>query len=100
MRWIVLVSVVALAVSCKRDESVRFDMVAVKLQVQKRMERAMRQTSVTTALEQLLGAAQQSPELQRGVRQLMKANPGLSAGEIGAMVGKRAETNWSSSGIT
>jgi len=81
MRWIVLVSVVALAVSCKRDESVRFDMVAVKLQVQQRMERAMRQPSVTTALDQLIAAVGADPQLrERGTALLasLAADPTIA----------------------
>src|SRR5262249_49140476 len=53
-----------------------------------------RDPTIAKSVQQLLRAAQQSPELQRAVRELMKSNPGMSADEIGAMVGKRAETNW------
>jgi hypothetical protein len=135
MRRIVLVvSVVALALSCKREDSVRFDLIAVKVVAQQRMERVMRQPAINAALDQLIAAigadpqlrergtslltslgadptvaksvehllttVQASPGVQSSVRDLMKSNPGASADDIGAMVGKRAETNWASKGIT
>src|ERR1044071_8860288 len=65
MRRIVLVvSVVVLALSCKREESVRFDLVAVKVVAQQRMERVMRQPAINAALDQLIAAIGADPQLR------------------------------------
>ena len=55
--------------------------------------------AIAAPLANLMSTAQSAPEIQRTVRELMAAHRGATAGEIGALVGKRVETNWESPAI-
>ena len=56
--------------------------------------------AIATPLANLMATAQSAPEIQRTVRELMASHRGATAGEIGALVGKRVEANWESPPIT
>jgi hypothetical protein len=50
--------------------------------------------AIAAPLANLMATAQAAPEIQRTVRELMATHRGATAGEIGALVGKRVEANW------
>src|SRR6185295_8926424 len=81
MRRIVLVSVVALAVSCKRDASFNVELAAIKVFAQQRVERVMRQPKVNAAVDRLVAAIAADPQLrERGTALLtsLAADPTVS----------------------
>jgi len=52
--------------------------------------------ATAAAMTDVMTKLQASPGLQKVVRDLMAANPGVSADQIGELVGKRVETSWAS----